>query len=142
MTLSSTSLALSAVFATMLLAQGCVANRVDLIATKAVTVQTEQSSKFYFLPPTVAIEDGTFVVLGQIRRQPSFSGEVRGHVDVVVVSEKGEELKRLKASLWQQWIPIRGSRQSGYSVRTRWNPPPGSMVRLSYREHPHEDNPE
>ena len=125
----------------MLGATGCHApGAIDLLKTNAVKVAVVPSRVVEFPRPSIWSEGNDLLVTGTVRRFPSATGMLAGHVDVTVLSHDGGKLEVIEASMSPPWIPADPPRQASYTARSSTRPPDGAIVQVAYRSGSHNSN--
>lgn len=111
---------------------GCMLNRVDLVENGTVRTERAVPKNLHMPAPRVWQDDGETIVYGQVRRNPSASGMIRGHVDVMVIDPEGTVLQSTSTRHSPGDVPIRRWHGSSFKAKLAGVPPPGSTVRVVY----------
>lgn len=118
---------------------GCLMDRVDLVKSGTVRIERAIPKSLSMSAPRVWQDDGEMIVYGQVRRSPSASGIIRGHIDVTVIDRDGKVLQTASRRHFPGDVPTRRWHGSSFTVKFAGVPPPGSTVRVVYHsgpEHP------
>jgi len=116
---------------------GCIANRVNLLETKAIQLNE-------VVPPELKIrtsvfeDDGNLVILGQLARGPLDVRHIPGHVDVAVLTAGGEELASINAQFRSLRTWRHGPNPVAFKAELPGVPPLGSTVQVKYHVSQHE----
>jgi len=97
------------------------------------------SSRAYLSDVTVNQEEGKLVIQGLVsRRIAAFSGI--GHVDVAVVAPSGQVISQAAVPYEPKKLPktpgARKHRPSRFEISLPFNPPKGSLIRLTFHGRP------
>lgn len=120
---------------------GCASSSTEAQQTPAlenVRVQVEPSDLIDISQPQVGRSGEDMTITGTVTRKPGDTGDVDGHLEVVILSADGETvLNQFPLSWLPKDIPTDGSRQSKYEVRYGYIPPPGSTVMIYFSDNAH-----
>ncbi len=111
---------------------GCAVGPVDLVAKGKAVAKAQPSEVVELSKPRVLVDDGVLDISGTVTRKAGMDGPVFGHVDIKIVSKKGEVLHLFPMNWLPRQIPVSGSRQLSYTLRFFWEPPDGATVSATY----------
>jgi len=121
--------------ATGVFSAGCAPNRVNLVDTGTVSIETVPSKEIYISEVRINQDGNELVLTGRVKRR-HLAPVGFGHVDVAIISPEGKSLEQVSTYYNPRIIPRkRGHRRlhgSGFEVRLPVIPPAGSTIRVAY----------
>jgi len=120
---------------------GCASNRLDLVKTGKVFIETVPSQKVKILWVNIYQEGDELVVYGVVRRFGISSYPLKTYVDISILSADGTLLHEARTP--DIWVPRRLSGKGIAFKRFRMRfpdiPPEGSLIRTVCHGSPHND---
>jgi hypothetical protein len=110
---------------------GCATSRVNLVDSGTVSIEKVSSEKTCISKVYVFQEGNDLIVSGNVKRRVS-PGPGGGHVDVTILGPDGVSIKELETPYFPRIIPLKGARESKFSVKIPILLPEGSKVQVEH----------
>jgi len=113
---------------------GCASSRTNLVKKEMISIERLPSKgNAHIFKVSVYKEGDELVVSGRVTRSIKYRLASQGHIDMAVLSPKGEVIGKASASYIPRIIRREGKHSASYFIaRFSVIPPKGSTVRLSY----------
>jgi hypothetical protein len=120
----------------LILLAGCSSAPVDAVGLRVLP----QPSAVVDLPaPTVVQHGGILTISGIVNRKTAGSGEVPGHLDLIFVNDKGDEINRVRLN-WKRSEDANSASAAAsygsYHMNYSWKPSPGDALKIAYHDGP------
>jgi hypothetical protein len=122
-----------------LILTGCLANRIDLVANKTISVTTHKPDG-YSMNASVYEQEGALRLFGRVTKSPFSSSNVHGHVDVEVTDPDGNRVYCMPAVLHSLPAARHVSKPASFTATIPIVPPLGSKVSFTYNPLVHSDS--
>jgi hypothetical protein len=121
------------VLVTAAAASGCLTDRIDLVATGVVAVESHHCKQVSFSKISIYQEGEHLVIQGKIKRNYfCICPSCKGFVEVELVDADGELLGIYPAATSPRNLPRKGPRESSFSIREKMKLPEGSSARIHF----------
>jgi len=110
---------------------GCAAGKVNLVEQGTVVIERVPSRNISVAEVYAYQYEDSMVIQGKVKRQYS-SGYIGGHVDIAIISPKGDILEQESTFFLPRGRKQKRKREASFSVRISSPPPRGSTIRAAY----------
>lgn len=109
----------------------CAAGKVNLVERGTVVIERVPSRNISVAEVYAYQYEDSMVIQGKVKRQYS-SGYIGGHVDIAIISPKGDILVQGSTFFLPRGRKQKRKREASFSVRISSPPPRGSTIRVAY----------
>ena len=117
---------------------GCISSRINLVRNGTVSVERLQSKGNVYLSGVLVYQEGDELVVSGKAKPRNRHLPTSGHVDIAILSPKGEVIGKQSTSYSPRIIRRKSARRgSQFTARFSVIPPEASRVRLAYHAKKH-----